>query len=162
MSSMSDIEVLAINAGKEAVRQYKKEEQQQQRKGIKHNTSVLLNHYLDLKSHFARPARFKMLMEEDAQIIEAVKRSKFACKMLLVYVNNSLDKLKTKFPEKFRAIDLLYMNEDMAEFEWADRKAQVCAAINVSESTLDRWRKDMESELAVVLFGPHGLKIWTL
>ena len=159
-----DSEVFYRSIATAAIREYKAIEKSEQKKRIRHNTSVLLNHYLDLKYFFTQ-THAKCTIDNESIILDSVRKSKLGCRFLMMHINQSLKRLQDKFkdtPVKFDVIKLLYLTDELGQLDWKDRCIRVGEMLNISESTLKRYRKEMEEELSVLLFGPDGLKILTI
>jgi len=164
MQAGNDTEVFYKNIALAAIKEYKEVEKRQYKKAIKHNTSALLNHYLDLKYFFVN-TNHKCAAAGESMIIESVRRNKMTCRLLMVHINNCLKRLQEKFsytPVKYNVIHALYLDDEFGKIEWNERVYTICFELNISESTLKRYRNELESELSVILFGPEGLKLFTL
>jgi hypothetical protein len=138
--NITETEVFYRNIAVAAIKKYKEDEAIKQKKAVKYNTAILLNHYLDLKYFFSR-THFKCLMENDTIILDSIRRSKLACKYLLLHINKCLEQLKNKYDNqqyKYRALELIYLDEGMAKLEWKERLEEICIQMYISDATLKR------------------------
>ena len=164
MRNNTDDQVFYKNIAMAAITEFKDREKRDKKRQVRHNTSILLNHYLDLK-YFFNGTHYKCNMGGEPVILESVRKNKMACRFLMFHINGCIKRLEEKFdkqPEKFLAIKFLFLDDEMGKLDWQARMKMTGERLNISESTLKRYRNEMESELSIMLFGPEGLKIFTL
>ena len=99
-----DVKAIAAEAAREAIRQYKEDERKTRKKTILRNTRVLLEHYINLKSH-ADKARYKAGDEiildggcvsikrqgQEEIYIESIKRSRIVTMIILSHIDQCMD-----------------------------------------------------------------------
>ncbi|MBU5677894.1 hypothetical protein KQI88_15865 [Alkaliphilus sp. MSJ-5] len=149
---------------KEAIKEFKIENQKQEKKQVYHNTRLLLRHYNDLQEHILDAVDNINQMECDIDIHElneddlyilSIKQSKVKTLIMLAHIDVSLEKLKQKqiklgTVEKYRALEMFYFQGKTYE--------QIQEELHCGLGTPGRWVNQMVNQLSIYLFGIDGLK----
>jgi DNA-directed RNA polymerase specialized sigma subunit len=151
---------------KEIVRELRKEEKENKKREVFHNTKLLLKHYNDLKSHIANSISdiedvksdyddLLCLDIEDLYIL-SIKRSKAKTLIMVAHIDMALETLKVtqnklQSLEKYKALELYFFKEKTYE--------DIAELLHCGVATVRRWVNEMVKELGIYLFGVDGLKI---
>ncbi len=148
---------------KEAIQEFKKENQLQQKKQVYHNTRLLLRNYKELMEHVLGgidnlgqiDCNMDMTgLDEDELYILSIKRSRAKTLIMLAHVDVSLEKLQAKqaelgTPEKYKALEMYYFEGKTYE--------EIQEGLHCGTGTSRRWINQMVNQLSVYLFGIEGL-----
>jgi hypothetical protein len=165
--SINQQEILYKNIAIAAIKQIKAEEAKKYKKDILHNTEMLLRRYHDIAESM-KMAKYKFSVGNEELVIRSIMRSKATSAIMVNHIKVCMEQLEERFPQKAKIIDIMYLNIDYRDATWEDKIADIVDmsgkifGTEVSESTITRWRKDMVSELAVILFGADGLRLFTM
>lgn len=165
--SQNDTEIFYKNIAKHAIKELKREEKENQRKAILHNTELLIKKYFDIKDAI-EDEDLAFYIDEEQIILSSVLRNKATARLLLEYVDMCIEKLKNKFPDKSKILDIMYFTPQHSHLTWDEKiymiyeQSRHLFGTIVSERTITRWRTEMVDELALLLFKADGIKIWTL
>lgn len=163
----NDTEIFYKNIAKHAIRELKQEEKENQKKATLHNTELLLNKYFDIKDAI-EDQDLAFFIDGEQIILSSVLRNKANARLLLEYVDMCIEKLKKKFPEKSKILEIMYFTPQHSHLSWTEKiymiyeQSRYLFGEVVSERTITRWRKEMVDELSLSLFKADGIKIWTL
>lgn len=150
---------------KEIVRELRKEEREDKKKGVLYNTRLLMKHYNDFKRHInSAVSEAKEVdcleenlsdFEEEELYILSIKKSKTRTIIMIAHIDSALKTLKLRQErlqsyEKYRALELYYCDEKTYE--------EIAEILNCGVVTSRRWINDMITELSIYLFGVDGLK----
>ncbi|WP_131081864.1 sigma factor-like helix-turn-helix DNA-binding protein [Clostridioides difficile] len=150
---------------KEIVRELRKEEREDRKKGVLYNTRLLMKHYNDFKRHInlaLSEAKEVNYLEEDLSDFEdeelyilSIKKSKTRTIIMIAHIDSALKTLKLRQErlqsyEKYRALELYYFDEKTYE--------EIAEILNCGVVTSRRWVNEMITELGIYLFGVDGLK----
>ena len=172
---------LAVEAAKEAIKLFKKEEKEKNKRNRLHNTGLLMSKYIELQEHYEtikyrateieedlEPVDFKAITQDDI-IIDSIKRSKIRTMIILSQINSAVKLLEASMKqknesEKCEVLRRLYMDPSKKDLKFNAKVKEVAenmtaAGIPCSESTVRRWSNEMLNELSVKLFGVDGLRM---
>lgn len=158
-------EEIAKAAAKEAVAEYIKEKQKEDKARIFRNTKLLMRNYNNIKSHVEKGIADAADMElnikksgldPDELFIYSIKKSKFRSLIMLAHVDSCLAQLEREEElkgtlEKYLAYTYYYI--DNMSFESI---GQVCGCY---ERTARRWVDELDRTMGVLLFGVDSLQI---
>lgn len=172
---------LAVDAAREAIKLYKREEKDKVKKDRLHNTGLLMSRYVELAEHYENirykateieedlePTDFKAVTQDDI-IIDSIKRSKIRTMIILSQINSAVKFLEVSMKqrnekEKCEAFKRLYMDAGKKDMKFYVKIKTVVtdmtnAGMPCSESTVRRWSSEMLDELSIKLFGVDGLRL---
>lgn len=161
MNTLSDIEVVSRIAAEKALSNFKKEQKQKERKAILHNTEVLLKQYLELK-YFYENCDHEGIVDDIETVVGSLRKDKATTKLLFNHVNKCLKRAKDKDKNKFKVIEVLYLDPRYEKLILDDKINKAMQECIISQTTAYRWRSDMIAILSTMFFGADGLRIWTL
>lgn len=161
---------LAKAAALEALKDFKEEERQRNKRTRYHNTELLLKNYLNLMDHYENAKErasdiFKLEdLEVDEVIISAIKRSRMRTLAILAHVEYCLETLKVRMTnkgqsEKYEVIFRLYLDKARRDIERGELIRIIAQELNSSEPSVRRWKNEMVRELSILLFGVDGLRL---
>jgi hypothetical protein len=167
---------LAREAALEALREFRKEERAKVKKTRFHNTGLLMDHYLEFIDYYEKiKCRASDIVEdldpEDADMIEqddiiiySIKRSKIRTKIMINQIDAAVamvhaQTLARNEKEKYKVIELLYMDRNKQNIRYNQRIQMVAEEISCSESSVRRWSSEMLNEISEKLFGVDGLRL---
>lgn len=150
---------------KRAIKEYDKEKTAEKRKGVLHNTRLLLRHYNDLKTHY------ELAIDESDQIeiefdinayditdvyIQSTMRSRVKTLIMVSHIDMAMEQLKHKYKqsgmmEKYKALEMVYLENKTYE--------DVGEQLNCGKATIGRWVNHAVSDLSVFLFGVDGMRM---
>ena len=151
---------------KEIVRELRKEEREDRKKGVLYNTRLLMKHYNDFKRHIdsaVSEAKDVDYLEDDLGKLDneelyilSIKKSKARTIIMIAHIDSAMITLKLRQErlhsyEKYRALELYYCDEKTYE--------EIAEILNCGVVTSRRWINEMIKELGVYLFGIDGLKL---
>lgn len=173
-----DIKKVLKEAALEALREFRKEEKEKTRKGRLRNTRLLMDNYLNFIEHYENIRESALEAIEDIEerelnfddavmgdiIIESIKRTKLRTRVMIRHIETVTSMLKADMeakgePEKYQAIELLYMDECKKDLKFNERVSVTAEQLNCHEATVRRWNNEMIDKLAIKLFGVDGLKL---
>jgi hypothetical protein len=163
----SSQEILYKNIAIAAIKHLKDEENKKYKKNILHNTEMLLRRYFDIADSM-KTAKYKFAVGNEELIIRSIMRSRTTSAIMINHLKCCMEQLQQKYPQKAKIIHIMYFDENYRDATWEDKIADIVDmsvklfGTEVSESTVTRWRKDMVSELSVILFGVDGLRLFTM
>lgn len=170
-------EEIALAAAKEALREFKAEENAGRKKQIFQNTNVLLEHYLDLKAYCENAVYSTTyspnegededyIFDSDGEeiTIKSIKANREVTLIFIAHIDMALSLLRKKCElkeatDKFRVVEMLHLDDELQELPWGERLTKVAEEIPCVERTVSRWRNEMVKDLSVFLFGVEGLKL---
>ncbi len=96
--------------------------------------------------------------------IRSIKASRGVTLIFIAHIDMVLEFLWKKCEQKgitnkYKAIEMLHLNEKLQELSWGERLAKVAEEIPCGERSVSRWRNEMVRDLNVFLFGVEGLKL---
>jgi hypothetical protein len=176
MKGLGLVDEKSMQIAIEAVRTYRKEERENERKTRFRNMGLLMNNYMDFvesyeKIQYKAPSVEAYYENMDINItdcdtitIEAIKRSKTRTLIMITQIQTAVDMLKADMEakgeyEKFLVVKLLYMNPITQHVKFNQRIQLVAEDIKCNESTVRRWNNEMLRKLAVKIFGVDGLNL---
>lgn len=172
LDQRTEREELALAAAREAILEFAAKERASIKKRVFQNTNLLMEHYLDLKVYcrHAIYKEFPVNMEDAVHIegyeitIQSIKANLDVTRIILSHVNTALVLLKKKSrargsDQKFRVIELMYLDAKMQEFLWTERVRIISEELQCEEASVLKWRNEMIRDLGVFLFGAGGLKL---
>lgn len=150
---------------KRAIKAYDKEKEAEKRKGVLHNTRLLLRHYNDLTAHYemavddSEKIKYSFdidVRELDEVYIKSIMKSKIKTMIIIAHIDMALEQLRKKYVqsgtvEKYQAMEMVYLNNKSYE--------DVGEKLNCSTITARRWVNQAISDLSVFLFGIDGVKM---
>jgi hypothetical protein len=163
--------ILAV--AKEAIKQYKEDVEQEERKTLFRNTKALLNHYHELKEHcqdtlneeknISEEMDFIRQLREDI-VLESIKRTRSRTILMMSHIDGCLHVLHKKMNEKgqgekYEVINILYLNEETYALPSLEKIEIAAEQLHVSDRTIKRYETEMINELSVLLFGIGALKL---
>lgn len=146
---------------KEAIREYRKEEQNKAKKNIEHNTKLLMKNYnsfqqfVDNAITSAKDLDINIEgLEPDELYIYSIKKSKTRTILMLAQIDVALDLLKRKQKRlktmiKYKAFKRFYIDEKTIR--------DIAEELHCSELTIRRYINEMTQNLGIYLFGADGL-----
>jgi hypothetical protein len=170
----------ALEAAREAIKLYKQEEREKNRKTSFHNIGKLMDNYLDFVEHYEKiKYRAKDIEDylenmdiygvivgtEDSEIqIEAIKRSKTRTLIVVTQIQTAVGMLKDEMEtkgeyEKYLVVKMLYMDPAKKSMKFNQKVKLVADDVKCNEVTVRRWNTEMLNRLAVKLFGVDGLRL---
>ncbi|EPR12487.1 hypothetical protein [Ruminiclostridium papyrosolvens] len=177
METALDIKQVLREAALEALKEYRKEEREKVRKGRLRNTRLLMDNYLEFVDHYDNIKSSANEVIEDIEegldfdnanmgdiIIQSIKRTKVRTKIMIRHIETVVDLLKKDMEaknesEKYKVIELLYMDESKKNMKFNKKVEEVASELNCGESTVRRYNTEMIDKLAIKLFGVDGLKL---
>lgn len=166
MESTINIEETINRAIKAAIREFSKEQKEENKSRIFHNTKLLMKHYNSLKLH-ADNAVYKAgdledledmedYTDQDRIYISSIMRSKLRTSIMLSHVDLALEELKAKKTkenkyEQYKALELHYIDKHSYE--------QIESDLSCGKNTPNRWITSALQDLSILLFGVDGLKL---
>lgn len=163
---------IAKAAAMEALKLQKDEERKQIKRNRYHNTELLLKNYLSLQDHYenAKANDFDIVKlydldaDNDEIIIRSIKRSKIRTQIMLSQIDTYLEILKLRQdskgqPEKYEVIYCLYIDKARRELQFGELVKVVAEELHCSPDSVYRWKKEMVTELSILLFGIDGLRL---
>ena len=161
-----DINKVVEKIVKVAIREYDKEQQEEKKKRILHNTKLLMTHYNDLKDHVLNSisdlsqlesSKFDVnnLYEDDLYIL-SIKKSKTKTMIMVAHIDAAMDILKLQqikagTLEKYMALDKHFIGGETYE--------KIAEELNCGVITARRWVNEMLGKLGIFLFGIDGMKL---
>ncbi|ABO49735.1 hypothetical protein Dred_1201 [Desulforamulus reducens MI-1] len=164
---------IAKAAAVEALKDFKEEERQRNKRTRYHNTELLLKNYLSLLDHYENAKEratdifsIEELDELEAEevIIQSIKRSRMRTIVMIAQIEHCLEILKGRMAskgqlEKYTVIECLYLDKERRHIERGELIKVVAEELNCGQPSVYRWRNEMIRELSVLLFGVDGLKL---
>lgn len=170
-SNVVNLEEIISKVTKEAIKEYNREQKEDQKKVVFHNTKLLLSHYNDLKNHVDNAIDdFNKLKEselrgsdyinmdrvQDELYILSIKKSKIKTLIMIAHIDMLMGVLKKKQEKsgnayKYEILKNFYIDEMTYE--------EVQEKFNCGKNTPGRWMNEMITELSILLFGVDGLKM---
>jgi len=160
----TETEVFYLNIAKQAIKEIRREEKDNQRKAALHNTKLLLKRYLDIRDSI-KLAKCHFMVSEEEIILKSIFRSRAVSKLLLNHIDACMDSLESKHQGKAKILKLMYCNEQYRTLTYFEKIASIAeqshnlVGVIASERTVERWISDMTVELSTILFGADGLRL---
>jgi hypothetical protein len=164
-----NIQELARSAALEALKLQKEEERQRTKRTRYHNTELLLKNYLSLLDHYDNAkdkASGIMDLDDDMDevIVKAIKRSRIRTSIMITQIETCLEILKLRMTakgqtEKYEVIHCLYLDKARRNIEFGELVKVIAEELHCTERSVYRWKKEMVTELSVLLFGVDGLTL---
>lgn len=161
---LSIIDNTIQKAVKEAIKEYKKIEKEEQKQRVLHNTKLLMKHYNSLKAHSINAIYKLEDIEEDIEeydnddkaYILSIRRSRIRTLIMVSHIDMALEELKKKkledgTYEQYRALHMFYIEKMTYE--------DIQVELNCSKNTPLRWINAAVKDLSILIFGIDGLKI---
>ncbi|CCO08264.1 hypothetical protein [Desulforamulus hydrothermalis] len=160
---------IAKIAAREALKEFKEEERQRVKRTRYQNTELLLKNYLSLLDHYENSkdkASDIMELDDDMDevIVKAIKKSRIRTAIMITQIETCLEILRLRMsakgqPEKYQVIKSLYLDKARRDMPYGELVKVVAEEIHCGEATVRRWKKEMITELSVLIFGVDGLKL---
>ncbi|MEG0133514.1 MAG: hypothetical protein RR891_06125 [Clostridium sp.] len=161
MKDRYNVDEAIKKATREAIREYGKEQKEEQRVRVLHNTKLLLKHYNSLKKHSER-AVFNVNDVEDVEeypgddraYVLSIRRSKLRTIIMVSHIEMALEELKEKKIrednyDQYKALKLYYI--DKMGYEEIQEK------LSCGKNSPPRWINIAMKDLSILLFGLDGL-----
>lgn len=159
-----------------ALKDFREEERQRNRRTRYQNTELLLKNYLNLIDYFeiakdratdilsAEDLRELEELEIDEVIVKAILRGRVRTIIMVAQLEYALETLKLRMkskgqPEKFEVIYCLYMDKARRDIERKELIKIVAEELHCGEASVYRWKNEMIRELSILLFGIDGLRL---
>lgn len=167
--SKVNINEISKTAAREALREFKEEERQRVKRTRYHNTELLLKNYLSLLDHYENSkdrASDIMDLDDDMDevIVKAIKRSRIRTAIMITQVESCLKILKLRMSakgqqEKYEVIHRLYLDKARRYMPFGELIMVVAEELHCGKDSIYRWKKEMITELSILLFGVDGIKL---
>lgn len=153
---------LIEKAVKTAIREFDKEQKQENKKKALHNTKLLLKNYNKIKASIEGAVYeikqleqdFVVVDDADELYIESIRRSKLKSIIVITHIENALEIVSNDYrakgtPEKydvFKSCLINHMNYDDAAKQY-----------HSSKTSISRWINEVTREVSIQLFGIDGI-----
>lgn len=175
MEQAIDMKQVLKSAALEALREFRKEEQDKIRRGRLRNTRLLMENYLEFIEHFENiKSAVAEAFDEDEEInfdeiemddiiIQSIMRTKVRTKVMVRQIETvvgmlKMDQMAKGETEKYEVVELLYLDKEKKDLKFNARVEIVAQQLNCHEGTVRRWNNEMIDKIAIKLFGVDGLK----
>ena len=141
-----------------------------EQKQIFQKTSLLLEHYLDLKAYCDNATLSEHITDEEDGInadgteitIKSISKNREVTWIIISHIDKALELLKNKYQakgaeERYRALELLHLDQSMQIIPWSERISLISDELHCGETTVRRWRNEIVEELSIFLFGVDAL-----
>lgn len=153
----ADFEGLIQRAARMAVKELKKEEQQEKKRDKYHNTFALMKCYRDAAFHIEHAVSdgeqlglAGMTGEQQRTYLESVRRSRFKTLIITAHIDKAVEEIERRRKAagrevEYRAFELYFMQG------WD--YAQIAEELDAGKNTPRRWVTAIINELSILLWG---------
>lgn len=153
----ADFEDMIQKAAKAAVREWKRQEEVERRRGKYHNTFTLMKCYRDAVFHIENAVsdgeqlELKGMTEEQQQMyLESIRRTRFKTLIMTAHIDKAVEEIERRRKAagkevEYRAFELYFMQG--WDYE------QIAEELDTGKNTPRRWITKIINELSVLLWG---------
>lgn len=175
----ADKNEFALEVAKEAIRQFKLQEEKNEKKTVFRNTRVLLKHYNEFKEHCEdsldeiyeeasslNKSDLGMIVRElqEDVIIDSIVRTRSRTFIMVQHIDTCLHVLRKSMAkantfDKFEVLNIFYLDPDTCKRPLLEKTDIAIEKLHISDRTVRRYELDMIEEMSVLLFGIGASKL---
>lgn len=152
-----DLETVIKKAAREAVTEYKKQEEKDKKRDKYHNTFTLMKCYRDAVFHIehaisdGEQMELKgMTKEQERTYVESIRRSRFKTLIMTTHIDQAIEEIERRRQQagreaEYRAFELYFIHG------WDYEK--IAEELETGKNTPRRWVTGIIKELSVLLWG---------
>lgn len=159
----AEIEKIAKEIAKEAIKEYVELNKKAERKRMLHNTFALMENYTELKkfavSAISESSQLKKVDFPNSknEYLNSIRKSRIRTSLIITHIDESIKSLRKECAEKgesykYEAFEMRYIKN--MSYEAIQEK------LNCGKNSPSRWCKEMINLLSVKLFGIDGVEKW--